>query len=102
MVESIVREEREFRKKLNKWDEEAREAKKTLCHTCIRRDYKRGILAPSWEPYSEGFTHLRDVDIRSTKDQSKVIGKMEEYECPKGHGLSKHTYFKKKVEKDED
>ena len=88
---SNIQVEREYRKIIETWDEEARKADKIFCHTCARNDWVKGVLADNWQVYAESLKFISSSNIRDTKNQSKILGSMEDYKCPKGHGISKEV-----------
>jgi len=85
---SHIQVEREYRKIIDAWDKEARQQNKIFCHTCARNDFNKGILADNWTVYADSIQLISASDIRDVKNQSKILGKMEDYKCPKGHGIS--------------
>ena len=87
-METVIGEERKYKKIILQWENESREVDKIFCHTCARNDFNKSMLASSWTAYADNLQFLNSYSIRDMKDQSKVIGTMENWKCPKGHGIS--------------
>jgi hypothetical protein len=96
---SNIQIEREYRKTMEIWDKESREQDKIFCHTCARNDWVKGVLADNWTVYAESLKLINSSDIRDVKDQTKILGSMEDYKCPRGHGISKEVIRKPDVKK---
>lgn len=93
MENDVFTKEKHFRELVHDWDEESKKAGKTFCHTCARFDFVRGKLATNWTAYSE-MEFISSSEIREPKE-NKVLGKMEDWKCPKGHGISVERLFPK-------
>ena len=86
-------EEKKYREKIKGWEIDAKKAGKTFCHACARMDFNNGRLASDWTNYSN-LTLIGTSEIIDKKT-NYVIGIMEDYKCPKEHGVSIEKPFKR-------
>ena len=96
---SNIQVERDYRKIIEEWENQARSQDKIFCHTCARNDWMKGIMNDDWTIYAESLNLIHTSDIRDVKDQTRILGVMEDYKCPKGHGISKEVLKKPEVKK---
>ena len=86
-------EEKKYREKIKNWEEEAKKVGKLFCHSCARMDFNNNRLASNWTNYSE-LTLIGTSEIIDKKT-NQMIGTMEDFKCPKGHGVSIEKSFKR-------
>lgn len=84
-VVDVAKEARRFRAKELEFVNRARKMNKPFCTACFKHDYDSSDLK-DFEAYIKA-DKVSEHEIKHRRTQ-EIMGKMIDYECPRGHNLS--------------
>lgn len=87
-VTTAKQEFREYSRHEHKAVERSSRTLKPVCTRCMKLDYTKGEMQPIDHYFNLKYKLVAESDIRHPKDTTKIIGKAQDYRCPKGHGIT--------------